>query len=86
MSETARRALGEAVRSIREKAGMSQMELAFACDLHPTYVSRVETGARNPTWIVIVRLAYGLGIRPSELVGRAETLLQPDAPEPNGSR
>ena len=41
---------------------MTQEKLAAACEMHPTYVSDIERGARNPSWKAIVRLAHGLGV------------------------
>jgi len=48
----------------REAAGLSQEALAFECWLHRTYVSGVERGVRNPTVVVLERLAAPLEIEP----------------------
>ena len=47
---------------MREERGKSQEELAFDCDLHRTYVSGVERGVRNPTVVVLHKLARGLKV------------------------
>jgi len=54
--------VGRALRSVRLQRGMTQEKLAAACEMHPTYVSDIERGARNPSWKAIVRLAHGLGV------------------------
>ena len=67
------RAFGRAVREERQAQEISQEELGFRADLDRTYVSGVERGVRNPTLETILRLAEGLGVRPSRLVQAAET-------------
>ena len=67
-------ALGRAVRAIREVRGMSQVEMAEATGFRQSWISSVEHGRRNPSWNNVVRLADGLGVRPSALVKRAEAL------------
>lgn len=53
---------GRAVKAIRTAQGLTQEELAGRADLHPTYISDVERGVRNPSWDVIARLAEGMGV------------------------
>lgn len=56
---------GQNVRYWRKKCGLSQEELAHRAQLHPTYVSGIETGYRNPTVKIIARLATALGVEPA---------------------
>jgi hypothetical protein len=42
--------LGRAIRRIRKSRCISIEALAFAADLHPTYLSGIECGIGNPTW------------------------------------
>lgn len=51
---------------------MTQAALAERADLHVTYLSGVETGARNPTWTVLTKISQALGLSISELAARAE--------------
>ncbi|MDJ0513770.1 MAG: helix-turn-helix transcriptional regulator [Methyloceanibacter sp.] len=67
-----RQVVGRNVRRIREERGLSQEELAFETDLHRTYVSGVERGVRNPTVLVIDRLAKALKVKPHELLQRSK--------------
>lgn len=53
--------------------GVSQEELAEMADLHRTYVSLLERGARNPSLEVISALATALGISMSTLLERVES-------------
>jgi len=70
------KALGLAVRQLREARGLSQEELARASGLHPTYISGIERGLRNPTWLSIGRLCRALDVKVSELAALAEGLAQ----------
>lgn len=58
---------GKNVRYWRKKRGFSQEELADRAELHPTYVSGIETGHRNPTVKIIGRIASALGVEPADL-------------------
>lgn len=66
--------LGLAVRELRARARLSQEELARASGLHPTYISGIERGLRNPTWRSLGRLCDALGVKLSELAALAESL------------
>jgi transcriptional regulator with XRE-family HTH domain len=58
---------GANVRRWRKARGLSQEELADRAKLHPTYVSGIETGHRNPTVKIIARLAEALEVEPATL-------------------
>ncbi|HVW81033.1 MAG TPA: helix-turn-helix transcriptional regulator [Mycobacteriales bacterium] len=61
-------AFGTRLKALRTEAGMSQMTLAEASGLHPTYVSGVERGRRNVSLLAIVRLARALSQAPASLL------------------
>ena len=61
-------AFGRRVRRLRHERGWTIEELAFAAELHPTYVGSVERGERNLALVNIVRLARALGLDPADLV------------------
>ena len=63
-----RRRLGSNLRRLRTERGLSQEAFADLANIHRTYVSDIERGARNPTVIVVERLALALGIRAGELL------------------
>ena len=65
-----RRLVGTNVRYWRERLGVSQEELAFRANLHRTYVSGVERGVRNPTVVIVGRLAEALGVEPEHLLAK----------------
>lgn len=63
-----RKIVGKNVRALREQIGISQEELGFRANLDRTYVSGVERGVRNPTVLVLARLATALDVEPSALL------------------
>ncbi|NVN10170.1 MULTISPECIES: helix-turn-helix domain-containing protein [Nguyenibacter] len=63
-----RAALGEIIYTERMRLGISQEELAARAGLDRTYVSGMERGLRNPTFLVLLRLARELAIDPAILV------------------
>lgn len=73
------RALGNAIREIREDRGLSQEQLAELSELHRTYVSSVEQGRRNISFENIHKIAAGLGVSMTELVQLCENRLDPDS-------
>lgn len=62
-----RKRVGNNVRRLREKQGVSQEELAARAGLHRTYISGVERGVRNPTIVVLEKVADALGVELSIL-------------------
>ncbi len=68
-------AFGDEVRSRRQKLGLSQETLALECDLHPTYISMLERGIRQPSLDTIFRLADRLSIKPNRLLAAVESRL-----------
>ena len=63
-----RRRVGRNLAEFRKQAGLSQEGLADECGLHRTYVSGVERGVRNPTVMVLEKIALALGIATSRLL------------------
>lgn len=57
-----RRRVGLNVKRFRVERGLSQEELAFECGLHRTYISGVERGVRNPTIVVLEKIAKALKV------------------------
>lgn len=57
------------LRGLRLDASLSQEALAQRAGVHPTYISQVERGRRNPTLTTLARLAAALEVSLGELVG-----------------
>jgi transcriptional regulator with XRE-family HTH domain len=60
--------VGKNVRRFRQRAQLTQEQLAFAAEIDLTYVGGIERGKRNPSVLVLARIAAALGIQPSELL------------------
>jgi transcriptional regulator with XRE-family HTH domain len=65
-------ALGRAIRRLRKARGLTIETLALDAGLHPTYLSGIERGVRNPTWSKLCALAEALGVPVSTVVSEAE--------------
>ncbi len=61
-------ALGRAIHRQRIKLGISQEDFADQVGLDRTYVSGIERGIRNPTLLVLLRLAQVLGVPVAQLL------------------
>ena len=63
-----RQRLARNLRRFRDAKGWSQEKFAFEASIHRTYVSDIERGARNPTILIVEKLAAPLGVTASELL------------------
>jgi transcriptional regulator with XRE-family HTH domain len=64
----AQQRVGRTLRAKRQRSGLTQEQLAGAADMHPTEVSRLERGVRDPRLSTLVRLARALDIELADLV------------------
>ena len=60
--------VGVAIRAFRQKAGLSQDELADRMDLSTPYISMLESGKRYPSIEMLIRIAFALEVRPGALL------------------
>jgi len=56
------------MRRLRQLKAWSQEELAHQSELHRTYISDLERGARNPTIEVVDKIAVALSVSCGELL------------------
>lgn len=59
--------LGRAIKRVRVQHGLTQEQVSAASGLHPTYISDIERGARNPSWEAITKLAAGIGVDTADI-------------------
>lgn len=64
--------LGRAVRRLRRERHLTIEALALDAGLHPTYLSGIERGIRNPTWAKLCGLTLALDVSLSVIVQAAE--------------
>jgi transcriptional regulator with XRE-family HTH domain len=66
----ARHHFGHNLRALRLETGMTQEALGLASGVHPTVVSRLERGERDPRISTIIKLAAALEVSPGDLLDR----------------
>ena len=67
-----RATVGENVRRLRLERDLTQERLAFDAEIDLTYLGGIERGRRNPSLLVLVRIASTLGVTPDVLLLRVE--------------
>jgi transcriptional regulator with XRE-family HTH domain len=70
--EAAQRALGRALRELRQRAGLTQKELGLRAGANDTYLSQVETGQRDIRWSTVTRLLHALDATLADLAAEVE--------------
>ena len=60
--------LAHRIKNQRHKLGFSQEKLAEVCNFDRTYISLLERAKRNPSYLSLKRLCYGLEIELSDLL------------------
>jgi transcriptional regulator with XRE-family HTH domain len=63
-----RRLVGQNVRKIRQKRGLTQEKFAEISGFSQQYLSSLENGRRNPTVVTLYELATALGVSHMDLV------------------
>ena len=63
-----RKLVGKNVREHRRARRLSQEELGFEAGLDRTYISGIERGTRNPTILIVGKIARALRVSPDALL------------------
>ncbi len=64
--------LGKAIKELRLERGLSQEALGHRAEIHPTWISHIESGRNNPAWGSVRRIAAALEVPLAELAAKAE--------------
>ena len=65
--------LGEAVRVLRKRRDLKQIEVATGAGLTESQISDIENARNNPGWLLMTRLVEdGLGLRLRDLIDAYE--------------
>lgn len=64
--------IGQRIKKLREKAEMSQKDLAYTADLDRSYIASIENGQRNVSIINIEKIAVALGVSLKEMFNDSE--------------
>ena len=59
---TSSESLGRRIAYLRKQRKMSQLDLSIEANVNKNYISDLEKGRRNPTLLVIERIADALGV------------------------
>ncbi|MDN8035514.1 helix-turn-helix domain-containing protein [Burkholderia vietnamiensis] len=65
-------ALGEVLRAVRRRRGLSQEALAHAAEIERNYVSLIELGKHSPSVRILFKLCVVLELCPSEFFALVE--------------
>jgi transcriptional regulator with XRE-family HTH domain len=60
--------LGKNVQRLRRQKGLTQEELAFEAEIDLTYMGGIERGKRNPSLLVMARIAKALSVPLAKLL------------------
>jgi transcriptional regulator with XRE-family HTH domain len=60
--------VGRNVKRLRLAKGLTQERLAFSSDIDLTYIGGIERGRRNPSLLVMARIAEALDAPLSDLI------------------
>lgn len=60
--------LGIKIKEHRLKLNLSQEALAYKCGFDRTYISMLERGKRNPSYLNLLKLCLGLEIKIDDLL------------------
>lgn len=63
--------VGRNVRRLRLERGLSQEKLAQEAEIDLTYLGGIERGLRNPSLLVLVRIAGALNSSPTDLLAQS---------------
>jgi XRE family transcriptional regulator, regulator of sulfur utilization len=69
------RAFGAVVRAERLKLGMAQDHFALQANIDRSYFGKLERGQRQPSLVLMLRIAHGLGCSGAQLMARVEQAL-----------
>ncbi|MEX0753445.1 MAG: helix-turn-helix transcriptional regulator [Xanthobacteraceae bacterium] len=58
------------LRTAREKAGLTQIQLSRRLGKYRTYVSKYETGERQLDVVEFIAVAEALGLEPGKVLGK----------------
>lgn len=71
-------ALGRAIKASRSEQGLERKELARRSGISYPYLSEIEKGTKRPSTEALLPIAQALGLKQSELLLRAERLIDRD--------
>jgi transcriptional regulator with XRE-family HTH domain len=74
MAPSPAEAFGHALRDARKRQGLSQEEAASLVGIDRAYYGHIERASKVPTLTTVWKVAEAVGLKPSQLVARAERI------------
>lgn len=74
IASSASAAFGERVRELRQKRGLTQVELSERSGFPQGRISEIESGTRVPNLVTILRLSIALDCKPTALLAPFDKL------------
>ena len=66
-------ALGDTIKTLRIKEGLTQEQLAEKCEASAVYISEIERGIKQPTFHTVFIISLALEIKLSDFVTELES-------------
>lgn len=60
--------LAEHIKAVRKKANISQEQLALIADVDRSFISRLERGIANPSYLMLLQISTALGVPLKEII------------------
>lgn len=60
--------IGEKIKTLRDKRGMEQQDLAAACNFEKSNMSRIEAGGTNMTFRTLLKISKALKVKIKDLL------------------
>lgn len=68
--------IGGQIRRARQKAGLTQEELAARASISREYVSMLENDRKSPTFALLIKVCWAMGASVGEIATEAERELR----------
>ncbi|AOZ92284.1 helix-turn-helix domain-containing protein [Paenibacillus crassostreae] len=72
--------IGENIRILRQKSGLSQEQLALLSNMNTSYIGQIERGEKNPTIRTLEKIAAALKINITDLFTLSSPSTKSDSP------
>jgi transcriptional regulator with XRE-family HTH domain len=76
--EDIQKLIGNRLRDLRKKGGLSQEELGWRAKLHYTYIGAIERGEKNVSIMTLGKIAKALGTSVNEIFNVPMDIKDPD--------
>lgn len=74
--------IGDVIRTLRKKKGISQDVLSGLADIGRTHLSMIERGKRTPTLETLFKISGALGMNVSDILRIVEDVMSHDKGQP----